>query len=221
MFKILTAILGEKKTQGLSTEYNPQEYWEERHKKHGFNLTGVQVSNLSNEENEKMYSEAREVFLNFCKAQQIDFANAHTLEIGCGMGLFTKVFKDAGGIDYTGIDITDTLFEGLCGQFSDYKFRMLDITTQQLEDTYDLIMMIDVTQHVVDDDAFFATMENVKSHLNEGGVFIVTSWLTDEVVNRTFYEVSRPLNYYKKAFPNYKFSEPVDFRWKYLFSIKK
>lgn len=202
-------------------EYNPSEYWKTRHEKYGTDLRGVGVCNISQEENEEMYRQAKVIFLDYCRSHEINFENAHALEIGCGTGRYTGIFNEAGGTDYTGVDITDTLFDGLREKFSDFRFCMLDITKQQLQDNYDLIIMIDVTQHIVDDDDFYAAMENIRSHLNQGGTFIVTAWLTDERIMRTYYEVSRPLTYYKKAFPGCKFTEPVDFRWKYLFSIKK
>lgn len=219
--KILPASSSKNDANSPTPEYNPSEYWKARHEKYGTDLRGVGVCNISQEENKEMYRQAKEIFLDYCRKQNIDFKNADTLEIGCGTGMYTSVFNEQQGTRYTGVDITDTLFDGLNQQFPEYKFSMLDITKQQLVNTYDLIMMIDVTQHIVDDEAFYAAMENIHSHLKEGGTLLVTSWLTEERIMRTYYEVSRPLNYYKKAFPGYKFTEPVDFRWKYLFSIKK
>lgn len=66
-------------------------------------------------------------------------------------------------------------------KFADYSFRKLDITKECLEDNYSLIFMIDVTQHIVDEKAFSFAMQNINNHLTEGCVFIVTSWMSDEV----------------------------------------
>lgn len=201
--------------------YHPKKYWKKRHSAYGFDLRGVGNCTLSHEENEQVYLRAKETFSNLCKAENIDFESAHTLEIGCGTGIFTQVLLESGGENIRAIDIADTLFTELRTKFPDVIFQKLDITEDRLENMYNLIVMIDVTQHIVEDLAFSFAMKNVYSHLADGGIFIVTAWLTDEFTKRQFYEVQRPLSYYKKEFPDCEFSSPVAFRDKYIFSIKK
>lgn len=201
-------------------EENSEPYWSNRLEKYGFDLRGVGDEGLSHEENEQMYLQARKVFEILCKNENIDFAKVRTLEVGCGAGFYTKVFAENGGIDYLGVDITDTLFGKLRKEFPAFKFLKLDITKKQLEGLFDLIIMIDVTQHITDEEKFSFAMQNIKSHLADRGVFVVTSSLSERA-QLNYYVVSRPLEAYRKEFPDFVFSTPLPYRDKFIFTIKR
>jgi SAM-dependent methyltransferase len=143
------------------------------------------------------------------------------LDIGCGTGFYAEVFRSQGGKYYLGIDITDQLFLALKQKFPEFSFRKADISSMVLSEQFALIKMISVTQHIVDDAAFSNAMHNIKSCLSPNGVLIVTSWLSRDFRHRTFYEVERPIDYYKKEYPDYIFSKPIQFRDKYIFSIRR
>ena len=85
---------------------------------------------------------------------------------------------------------------------------------------FSLALMIDVTQHIVDDAKFFATMKVINDALLPGGTFIVTSWL-DAGKRDSYYEKSRDIGYYEKAFDGGSFSAPKSFADKFIFSIRK
>jgi len=194
-------------------------HWANRLGKYGFDLRGVGNEGLSHEENERVYLQARGVFETLCKNENVDFAKVRMLDVGCGTGFYAKVFAENGGTDYLGVDITDTLFDRLREEFPTFKFRKLDITKQQLDGLFGLIIMIDVTQHITDEEKFSFAMQNIKSHLNQNGIFIVTSWLRERT-QFNYYEVSRPFEVYKKEFPDFIFSTPLPFRDKFIFAIK-
>ena len=80
--------------------------------------------------------------------------------------------------------------------------------------------MIDLTQHIVNEDGFSFAMQNVKRHLTDKGLLLATSWL-DMNKRKSFYEVSRSLDCYKKEFPGYIFKSPIPFRDKFLLTVKK
>lgn len=201
--------------------YDPKKFFKGRHEEYGFDLRAVGDRGLSVEQNDNAYREASRTFLELCKAEKVDFASANVIDIGCGTGFYTQILRDNGVTRYLGVDIIDDRFEVLRGRFPDLAFRQLDITEEPLDTPYDLIVLIDVTQHIVDDEKFSAAMQNVRSHLAEEGVFIVTSWLTEKRTKRTYYEVARPMSYYKRVFPDYHFSEIIPFRDKFIFSIRK
>ncbi len=203
------------------TAYKPKQYWKNRFSKYGFDLRGVGNCTLSLQENEAIFLEAREIFLSFCEREGIDFSHVNALEIGTGTGSYTNIFRENGGQNYLGIDITDKLFPELRKKFPDFEFKKSDITKKRLTSQFDFIIMIDVTQHIVDDDKLSFAMQNIRSHLADNGVFITTSWLADTRIQRTYYEVARPLDYYKTEFPDYLFSQPIPFRDKFIFSIRK
>jgi SAM-dependent methyltransferase len=201
--------------------YKPKKYWKNRFSKYGFDMRGVGNCTLSLQENETVYLEAREVFLSFCNREKIDFSCVNALDVGSGNGFYANIFFENGGQNYLGIDITNKLFPELRKKFPNFEFRKSDITKQRLTSQFDFIIMIDVTQHIVDDDKFSFAMQNIRSHLADDGVFIVTSRLVDKRMQVAQHVVARTLDYYKKEFPDDLFSQPVPFRDKFIFSIRK
>lgn len=201
--------------------YRPQAYWRHRLRKYEFDLRGVGHKGFSHQENERMYSTARSVFLELCREHCVDFGSAQMLDVGCGTGFYANAFQQASGQHYLGIDITDVLFAKLRAQFPGFDFMKLDITSQELCGTFDLVVMIDVTQHIVSPRKFSSAMQNIRSHLRQDGILVLTSWLSEKIIRRTYYEVARPLWLYKKEFPECEFSEPRKFRDKYIFSVRK
>lgn len=199
---------------------NPEGFWSKRLSTFGLSLMGVGNITLSPEENQRKYQQAEKTFLSLCLNERIDFRKVHMLDVGCGNGFYARVFKENGGKDYLGVDITDVLFDKLREDFPGFQFLKLDISKEELTGVFDLIVMIDVTQHIVREDRFSFAMQNIQSHLKEDGVFIVTSWLRKRGY-RNFYEVSRPIEAYIEAFPGYHFSSPLPFRDKFIFSIRK
>ena len=176
---------------------------------------------MSSVENEKMYQQARETFEELCTQEGINLPNAKILDIGCGTGFYAEVFRSYGNKNYLGIDITDQLFFKLKNEFPSYRFNKLDITKDTIDERFDVIIMIDVSQHIVDDMLFSSAMKTIYSCLSENGTFIVTSWLSDQFKKKRPYEVERPISYYKKEFMNVNFSNPLPFRDKYIFTIRK
>lgn len=202
-------------------KYVPDRYWKKRHKKFGFDLRGVGNRSLTAEQNEEAYRGARDIFLSLCQREGVDFENSKTLDIGCGTGYYADAVRSQGCKQYLGIDITDQLFPVLRQKYPDYTFRKADISSVELNEHFDLIIMIDVTQHIVDESAFSSAMKNVASCLSDGGIFVVTSWLSKTFQRRMYYEVERPMEYYTRAFPESIISEPVVFRDKFIFTIRK
>lgn len=201
--------------------YDESAYWKDRLSKYGFDKRGVGIDARSPEENERMYAEAREIFLALCERDRVSFAGASVIEIGCGAGYYTGIVQEQGCARYTGVDITAALFGELGQRFPGFEFVQADVTADPLPGRAGVIVMIDVTQHIVDEDKFRAAMRNVDEHLDPGGVFIVTSWLTPEREKDLFYHVRRPMQAYRDAFPGWVIGEPVPFRDKFLFTLRK
>ncbi len=202
-------------------KYRPEQYWKERHKKHGFACRGVGNWTQSEEENVAEYEQERAIFLAFCRKQGIDFGKVKMLDVGCGTGIFAEVFRDSGGTDYLGIDITNELFGGLAERFPGFKFKKIDVCRHKLEGEFDVIIMISVAQHIVDEKLFSSAMQNIREHLSENGTFIVTVWQTDKYVNPQPHVVGRPVSYFQREFEGYWFSEPEPFGSKNLYAVRK
>lgn len=200
--------------------YDPARFWKDRHLRYGFDIRGVGNVDLSVEENQRMYSEAKATLLSHWEHEAVDCARVSMLDVGCGQGFYADAFWERGGLQYCGIDITDVLFPSLEMRHPGYRFRILDVCREDIPGTFDVVLMIDVTQHIVDEDLFVYAMRNVRSHLAAGGVFFVTSGLSPERVRRGLHVVDRPLNAYREAFPGYDFGEPVAFRDKFLLTVR-
>jgi SAM-dependent methyltransferase len=200
--------------------YRASAYWAARHRRFGFDRRGVGNLCLSRETNEDEYAEARRVFLALCADQGVDLGRARMLDIGCGTGFYARVYRDAGGSDYTGVDITDALFPQLETRFPGFRFRKADVAREELEGTYDLVVMVDVTQHIVDETGFACAMANVRERLTPDGVAILTSWLSRRPRRRTQYEVERPRAAYEEALQGCALGEPRRFRDKFIFAVR-
>lgn len=201
--------------------YRPDEYWKHRLGRYGLDLRGVGNCTLSAEENERQYREAERDFLGLCRAEAIDLKDTRVLDIGCGTGFYAGVLRRQGVRAYTGLDITDALFDQLRARYPDFNFIQGDITRSVPPGPYDLILMIDVTQHIVHKERFSSAMRNVSRALAPQGTLVVTAWLTPEFVQRQPHEVARPMEYYRREFRDYSFSEPRPFRDKYVFAVRK
>lgn len=201
--------------------YRASAYWEARHRRFGFDRRGVGNLCLSREANEDEYAEARAVFLSLCAEEGVDLARASMLDLGCGTGFYAQVYRDAGGSDYTGVDITDALFPELRARFPGFRFRKADVAGEALEGTYDLVTMIDVTQHIVSESGFACAMANLCARLAPDGVALLTAWLSHRHGRRTQYEVERPRAAYEEALRGCVLGVPRPFRDKFLFAVRR
>ena len=215
-YKIIIGPLKYKK----GDDYNAEKYWHNRFKKYDLSLKGAGDEGLSKEENERVYKKAAELFIDLCKKENIDFHNVKVLEIGCGTGFYTEFLNSLGVKNYTGVDITDIFFNNFKKKFPGYNFIKKDITSDKIEDKFDLIIMIDVIEHIVKESKFDSAMKNIKNCLGNKGVFIVSA-VANISKKRGFYLHSLSLEDIKKRFSNYIFRDLVSFRDANILVIKK
>jgi SAM-dependent methyltransferase len=156
-----------------STGYNAQRYWTDRFDKYGVSLRGAGHEGLPEDQNERMYLEAAGVFRSVVGSLGEDLSRTRTLEIGCGTGFYTAELDRLGVVNYTGVDITSTLFETHRRRFPNYRFVQADVTRDPIAGQFDLAVMIDVTEHIVDRAALEDAFANVGRALAPGGYFIV------------------------------------------------
>lgn len=200
--------------------YDARGYWTDRFAKYGMSLRGAGDEGLSEEANRKAYEAARQKFLTVCEGEGVDFENVSVLEIGVGGGFYTSVLRQAGVKRYHGLDITDVLFPKLREEYPDYRFTRKDITTEQIDGTYDLIVMMDVVEHIVEEAKLSAAMRTIKMSLSEKGV-IVISGVREKKKRYLFYvQAWRPQDILK-YFSGYTHTGPIPFRTNNLLVIRK
>lgn len=205
-------------------DYDAEQYWRSRHETFGFDLRGVGDKTKSHEENVRLLKEGEEVFLSVCRNAGVNFPDARALDIGCGTGHFGEVLRAQGVSNYLGVDIASTLFPGLRTNLPGYDFRKLDVSTQPLEGSFNLIIAMDVLQHITDDAKFRYAIANMQSHLSPSGVIVIStnlagSGVTGDSDRPMFYMVNRPIELFRELFSEFSMSEPVQYAESHVFSL--
>jgi 2-polyprenyl-3-methyl-5-hydroxy-6-metoxy-1,4-benzoquinol methylase len=200
--------------------YKADQYWKDRFAKYGTSILGAGDEGLSESENQKMYAKAGQVFLELCASQNIDIKNCDALEIGCGTGFYTAILASEGVRSYRAADITDVLFAEHQNKFPDFVFDKIDVSAEELNGQYDLIIMIDVIQHITEPAKFRKAMDNVYRCLKPNGHFILTP-IESETKKLFFYLACWTLEDILKSFPHCQVSEPLAFRTSEIRAIHK
>ncbi len=201
-------------------DYNAPQFWYDRFSRYRLDIKGAGDEGLSDEENKRMYEEGGRVFTDLCQKEGFDFSRIKVLEIGCGSGFYTDIFRKLGVKDYTGLDITDVLFPDLTKRYPLFKFIKRDITSDRVDGEFDLVVMIDVIQHIVTEERLSYAMDNVKRCLAPKGVFMVAP-VRNVSRKHLFYVRSWSLDDMKKRFPGYTFDELIPFRSGYMLIVRK
>ncbi len=197
------------KYYGGGKDYNAKKYWDDRFSKYGFSNIGPGDEGLTEEENKKRYAESSRILITLFKLENIQFNKIKVLEVGCGAGFYAQVLKDLGVKNYTGLDISDVLFPGLKERFPEFNFIRKDITSDMINDKFDLIIMVDVILHIVTEKKLSSAMENIKNSLKSKGAFIVVPIFLNESKRYLFYSRYWSLKDIKKRFIGYEFKECV------------
>jgi SAM-dependent methyltransferase len=198
-------------------------FWSDRHARYGADdLRGVGRESWSHAENEADYADAVRRVRERIEAEGVDWQQARVLDLGCGVGTYAAMAREAGAEAYVGVDIAETLLPTLRERYPGYRFEQHDLSQSAPAGEFDLIVMIDVTQHLVAPGAYEAAMRHVRERLAPGGVFVVTSWLKGPE-RLSFFEAARPLSAYQAAFPagEFEIGRREPFRDKFLFSIRR
>ena len=92
------------------------------------------------------------------------------LDAGCGNGFMARHLANHGAT-VTGIDKSKALIEQAREYDDPVSYRVGDITSMDLDETFDVIVCNNVIQHIED---YEAAIERFDAHLKEGGTLIIT-----------------------------------------------
>ena len=115
-----------------------------------------------------------------------------------------------GATNLTCVDITDVLFQDLKQKYPNIKLIKKDISTEEINDRFDIIVIIGVIHHIVTDEKFLLTMQNINKYLVPGG-FLIISPIKSKPVKSMFHVNFRSLNSFTKKLPSHKLCDLADF----------
>jgi SAM-dependent methyltransferase len=213
-------VIGPIKYRAPSGGYDAERYWRDRLHKYGVSLRASGHEGWSEEDNRPEYELAARVLVEAERNVGVDFPSARVMEIGCGPGFYAHVHRNLGAKSYTGVDVTDVLFDRLRERFPDYAFVQSDVTRDTLQGEADLVLMIDVAHHIVTDEAIDTAMENVKRVLAPGGTFLVGPIMVRKK-SHLFYVRFWSLEEIRSRFPGYEELESVPFRGGVLLGFRR
>jgi 2-polyprenyl-3-methyl-5-hydroxy-6-metoxy-1,4-benzoquinol methylase len=186
------------KGTALASKFDARVYWEDRLSA-DWTLGGVGLQRLGRRFNKWAYRVRREVFLDLIAKEAPDIATAEVLDVGVGTGFYIDRWREAGAAKIVGIDLTDAAVSNLRTRYPNTDFHRVDIgdgtAAEILRDyRFDAVSAMDVMFHIVDDDAFKRALENIRSVLQPGGLFVWSDLFVHGQGSRVVHRVSRPLN---------------------------
>lgn len=167
--------------------YIPKDYWGEI-LKDNFSLKGVGWKDWPESYNliiykkylrgfEKVITDLKDKYL-----FNLD-SSIKLLEVGPGVGFYTKFFEKYNVKNYYGLDISLASVDNLINRYHNYNFLQLDISANDdffnnNRHNFNFITVIDVLLHVIDENKFYNSIQNISKVLQPGGYLLIGDALT-------------------------------------------
>jgi SAM-dependent methyltransferase len=160
--------------------YDAGAYWRDRLASYGPALTGPGHEGRTESENIERYRLESTHLLQYLSEHGIAVHGRGVLEIGCGNGYYTDLIAGQGPASFTGIDVTDVMFDDLRSRHPGFQFVHADISGDlpPFDQPFDIVLMIDVVQHIVSAARLDTALANVERLMAPGGVFIISGLRT-------------------------------------------
>lgn len=207
--------------------FNYAQYWNSR-LENKFNIEGVGYIGLGEIYNEWLYLSRIEILRKFIQKRFKDFKKVNVLEIGPGIGMFTKEFYQHGCNNYVGIDISTKSVDTLREQYKEYRFHCGDISDSAnypSDIKFDLIFGADVLLHITNERKYKQTIQNLSNRLTSDGIVLLFDSITlTDAKSGTSHVVIRSLDYIQEIFNEAGLSVggyiPTNFYMNYPFDKK-
>lgn len=105
---------------------------------------------------------------------------SHLLDLGCGPGLYTTLFKDK-GYEVTGVDFNKASIEYAVSEREDIRYIFSDYINEYPKGKYDVVIMIYCDLGTHSDNDRDKLLKNIFQSMDEGGSFIFDVF-TEELV---------------------------------------
>ena len=196
---------------GTNQGYEAEQYWKDRFDHYGEDIKGPGEEGLTRAENEKMYQEASDKLFKLFLKHQINLETTQFLEVGIGNGYYTQLLNQKGLKNYTGLDITESLFEEHQKINPGYIFHKGDLSEKALDQKFDTIIIIDVIQHIVEENKLRSAMSNLYKMMKPGAKLFINPILPEKN-KHFFYLATWSLNEIVPQFPGCEVSQPFHYR---------
>ncbi|MDI6765235.1 MAG: ATP-binding cassette domain-containing protein [Bacteroidota bacterium] len=166
----------EKPVVKKSNGYNLKEFWEKR-LTDNFNLSGVGNISFDERYNEYLYHQRLTVLKKVLKKYKIILEGKKVLDVGCGIGYFTKFYLDRSA-KVTGLDIAPVVIDRLKKSIPSAEFIRADISSAdgRLKKMFDVIHSFNTIIHITDDEKFQTTLMHLCKMLKMGGYLFITDY---------------------------------------------
>lgn len=181
---------------GNADKFRPDAYWEDRHRTFLDSHKAVGHTGISSEQNDDQYAYKRQLILEAIARYSKPRPGRTLLDAGCGIGLLTQAFADAGFL-VTGADFSATAIARARSRVVDAEFVLTPLSTLELHRRFDVAVLIDVLLHVVDEDEWRQMLAAVTRHLERDGVLVIVDWLTAAQDALSRHVCPRPLSLYE------------------------
>lgn len=187
--------------QAVQSRFQPQRYWESRHKRFSKSLQSVGHLQLSHSDNAKQYELKRGYIAELMNNYFPSPKGLKLLNGGCGIGFFTRSFVDM-GFEVTAVDLSDAAIKKARLVAPKAHFVVSPLSTLQLNEGFDVVTAIDVLLHIVDDQMWRAALTSLVSHLHSNGKLLILDQMIAASADHPPHVKTRSLAEYKAMFVN-------------------
>ena len=179
--------------------FEPQVYWEDRHRTHQGSLRAVGHRQLSDEANAEQYRIKESRIIGMIRRQVPQPYGKTLLDAGCGVGVLIPAYVEL-GFSVVGVDFSDTAIgQAQVGGVS-AQFVVSSLASLELGRRFDVITAIDVLLHIVADAEWADTLSSLSRHLKPGGALIILDRFADHTDGWSSHCRPRPKDRYAATF---------------------
>jgi SAM-dependent methyltransferase len=156
--------------------YDPQAFWDSTMSA-DFTIRGIAFPTFPESLNEAMYRSMRDTVDRIVAGEGLagNLGTRSVLDVGSGIGLWIKYWRNRGAGRVTGLDITSEGFERLRERFPDVELVRADIGDDRLEldEQFDVVSAMNMLLHVTDDGRWEQALANLSRLCRPGGVLLI------------------------------------------------
>lgn len=185
--------------RGSGQVFDPQDYWEGRHRTHHGSLRAVGHRQLSDEANAEQYRIKESRIIGMIRRYVHEPCGRTLLDAGCGVGVLIPVYVKL-GFAVVGVDFSDTAVRQAQASGVSAQFIVSSLAGLELGRRFDVITAIDVLLHIVAENEWADTLSSLSRHVKPGGVLIILDRFADRTEGWSNHCKPRSMDRYAATF---------------------